>query len=359
MNIHHPPRFWSKVALPLAGLYGAVARLRARLYVEAIFKTRRLDSPVVSIGNLTVGGTGKTPTAMCLASRLAGKGWRPAILSRGYGRRSLDGFPRRQVLLVSDGSKLYCSPAAAGDEPYLMGLKLAGIPVLCHHRRYLAGRWAEDHLPANLFVLDDGFQHLGLHRDFNLLLMDGAAPLGNGLALPAGPLREPARAIRRADAVLLTRCAESDRERVQPLLDRWSPRLPVFTSHFTPSRLIGPEWSDRRPITDLAGQKAVAFCGLARPEQFFHMLEDLKVRLAERIVFEDHQAYGPGELKQIESACRSRAPDILLTTEKDLVKLAGNPFQAPLLAVEISLDFHQDGLLELIEAKLATRLSGK
>jgi len=359
VNIHQPPGYWSRLALPLAGFYGFMARLRVRLYVEEIFKTRRLASPVVSVGNLTVGGTGKTPTAMFLASRLAGPGRRPAILSRGYGRRSLEGFPRGEVLLVSDGSKLHCSPIAAGDEPYLMALKLPGVPVLCHHRRFQAGRWAEEHLKADLFILDDGFQHLGLHRDFNLLLMDGAAPLGNGQVLPAGPLREPPRALRRADAILLTRATEADRLRLQPLLERWSVRAPVFTSDFTPSRLIGPEWSDRRPVGDLAGRKAVAFCGLARPEQFFRMLEELNVELAERIVFDDHQSYGPSEQKEIDAACRRQAPDLLLTTEKDLVKLAGNPFPAPLLAVEISLALHQDGLLELIEARLANRLAGK
>ena len=166
--------------------YGELLRVRAWAYATGLLPSRRLGRPVISVGNITVGGTGKTPMTALIARYLMGQGKRVAVLSRGYG-----GTSRGEARIVSDGSKLLLSASEAGDEPYLLAKELPGLMVVIGHDRYEAGRLAERELNPDLFILDDGFQHLRLQRDLNILLLDGRNPFGNGLTLPAGLLREP------------------------------------------------------------------------------------------------------------------------------------------------------------------------
>jgi tetraacyldisaccharide 4'-kinase len=185
--------------------YASGQRMRAWLYRQKIFQTRRLNCRVISIGNLTLGGTGKTPTVMMVADTLRCKGFKPAILSRGYGGQS-----RESVNVVNDGRQTLLSPEVVGDEPVMMAQRLKDIPVLTGRIRYETGKYAIEHFGADVLILDDGYQHLPLHRDLNILLCDATRPFGNGIVFPAGELREPLSAMGRADVVCLTRCRGDD-----------------------------------------------------------------------------------------------------------------------------------------------------
>ncbi len=175
---------------PFAWLYSLALRLRALLYRSGILKTHRLPRPVISIGNITVGGTGKTPVTAYIARFLLAQGYRVAVLSRGYGG-SLEG----QTCVVSDGATIMLSARECGDEPYLLASTVPGLMVVIGTDRYAAGQLAMQQLSPDIFLLDDGFQHLRLHRDLNILLLDFSRPFGNGLTLPAGILREPLSAV--------------------------------------------------------------------------------------------------------------------------------------------------------------------
>lgn len=352
MNPFDPPPLWSLAARPLAALYSGVSAVRAALYRGGSRRVERLARPVVSVGNLTVGGTGKTPVTAWLARELSAAGRTPAILSRGYGGEKPAGHTPDRVLLVSDGVKIHLGPRWAGDEPYWLAWKLPGVPVLCHPERARAGRWAEKNLAADVFLLDDGFQHLALHRDFNLLLLDGAAPFGNRRVLPAGPLRESPRALARADAVLLTRCREAGGGPVADDVRRRAGTIPVFTSEFVPARLLRADGTPAGGLAEFAGRRVVAFAGIARPEQFFQMLETAGLEVADRLAFADHQAYGDGEAQRIAAACRAAGADMVVTTEKDLVKMQELALDCPLQALEIELRLHQPGLLPLILSRI-------
>ena len=185
----------------LSFVYALILQLRVLVYKAGLLRSFRLPCPVISVGNLTVGGTGKTPMTLYLARWFMDRGKRVVILSRGYGG-SLEGTIR----IVADGSTILLSPGDAGDEPYLLANSLPGVMVVIGSDRYQAGCLALERLNPDIFILDDGFQHLRLKRDLNLLLLDCEKPFGNGRTLPAGILREPVSAIERADLVIFTRC---------------------------------------------------------------------------------------------------------------------------------------------------------
>src|SRR5687768_10961141 len=191
---------------PLSALYGAVTRTRLALYQRGTFHTTKLGRPVISVGNITAGGTGKTPLVEWVARNVAGAGKNVCILTRGYGRDN----PQRQVV-VSDGKTILATPAEAGDEPFLLATKLLGsAAVICNADRISAGRFAIETLGADCFVLDDGFQHLRLARDLNIVTIDATNPWGGGQLLPYGRLREPVSNLSRADCVVLTRCDQAE-----------------------------------------------------------------------------------------------------------------------------------------------------
>jgi tetraacyldisaccharide 4'-kinase len=201
-RIHHgeSPGFWSPLLTVFSILYGAAVRFRVTIYKRRGFKKKILPGFVVSIGNLTAGGTGKTPAVVMLARWALNQGYRVAVLTRGYGRLS-----KAKVLEVSDGEVIKADCRESGDEPYLLAKKLTGVPVIISSKRFTAGTFAHRKFGANFFILDDGFQHLGLKRDLDLVLIDAIRPFGNGHLLPWGPLREPIDQLARAGALILTR----------------------------------------------------------------------------------------------------------------------------------------------------------
>ena len=297
---------------PLAWLYSLALRLRAELYRLGIVETHRLPRPVISIGNITVGGTGKTPVTAYIARFLLAQGFRVAVLSRGYGG-SLEG----QTCVVSDGTTIMLSAVESGDEPYLLASTVPGLMVVIGTDRHAAGMLAMQQLSPDIFLLDDGFQHLSLHRDRNILLMDFSRPFGNNLTLPAGILREPSAAARRADLVIFTRAPE---EATVPINTNG---IPACVSCHTIVDLVPLGGGVPVPFSHCLGHKVLAFAGIADPDSFFEGLRAEGLNLVHSLNFPDHVVYGPERCDEIAAAMRASGADLMVTTEKDGVKLKG------------------------------------
>lgn len=304
--------------------YALALLLRAEAYAAGLLRSRRLPRPVISVGNLTVGGTGKTPAVAMLARYFIARGKRVVVLSRGY-----SGALRGKEGIVSDGTNLLLTPAEAGDEPYLLAATVSGLAVVVGADRYRAGLMAMERLTPDIFILDDGFQHLRLTRDLNILLIDSSRPFGNDRLLPAGLLREPRSAGQRADLIVYTRC--SDGEDI--------PQFPGKPSCRAFHHLVGVSplmEGELRPFADLAGLRGIAFAGIADPAPFFCDLEEEGLTLAATLPFPDHCRYGGREVAEIQHAALACGADYLITTEKDGVKLApfrerlGKIYTAPL-----------------------------
>jgi tetraacyldisaccharide 4'-kinase len=291
--------------------YATVMRLRALFYKTGILKVKRLPVPVISVGNITMGGTGKTPTVLLIARELMRRGKRVAVLTRGYGG-ALEGETR----IVSDGEKLLLSPVEAGDEPCLLASSLPGLMVVMGSDRYRAGCLALNKLSPDCFILDDGFQHQRLGRNLDILLLDGTAPFGNGLTLPAGFLREPPSASKRSDLVILTRCSN-----LQSFPDGLPENVPVCRSSHTLSGFTYLSGGDLHPLTQLESKRVVAFCGIADPASFFNSIESCGVPLVSTLAFPDHTVYGLREMEALGKLKQQFRADCLITTAKDAVKL--------------------------------------
>ncbi|MFA7405794.1 MAG: tetraacyldisaccharide 4'-kinase [Pelobacteraceae bacterium] len=297
---------------PCALVYSSVLRLRAALYQYGILKTHRLPRPVVSIGNITVGGTGKTPVTAYIARFLLAQGYRVAVLSRGYGG-TLEG----QTCVVSDGAAIMLSAAECGDEPYLLASTVPGLMVVIGTNRYAAGQLAMQQLAPDIFLLDDGFQHLRLHRDLNILLLDFDRPFGNGLTLPAGILREPSSAASRADVTIFTRAPKEATTRAD------TRGIAACISSHTIGDLLPLGSSTAMPCARCQDKKVLAFAGIADPDSFFSGLRTEGLNLVRFLTFPDHVVYNRERYEEIAEAMATSGADVLITTEKDGVKLKG------------------------------------
>jgi tetraacyldisaccharide 4'-kinase len=329
-------------------LYGRGARLRRALYTRGLFKANRLPAPVISVGNLTVGGTGKTPVVACLARLWRDRGRRVAILSRGYGGR------RRSATCLSDGEHVYHQPPEVGEEPYWLARTLPGVAVYTGPCRYTAGLAAWEALQPDLFVLDDGFQHMQLHRDLDLVLLDAASPFGNGHLLPRGPLREPCPALGAAQALILTRY---DPELHQPRLAALKKAFPdkaIFTAAISPVRVTSYPGGHTESLTAMRGRALLAFAGLARPQVFAQTLEELGLDLKGFQAFPDHHDYTRQELHNLAETARDRGAGALITTEKDWARL-GEHWEEEVLLWVLTVEAQLAGperVLALLEQKL-------
>ena len=291
-------------------LYAALARLRRTRIQHTPGAIRRLSRPVISIGNLVVGGSGKTPLTVLVARLLAEAGERPAVLSRGYARTA----PDIGVTVVSDGRRLRADLARAGDEPLLLARSLPGVAVLVCADRYLAGRLAEQHLGATVHVLDDGFQHMQLARDVDLLIVDHADTERPRL-LPSGRLREPLSAARAADAVLVT---GADAAQVAQLGERLGVAQ-AFTLHRDVEPAVEETVDGPRPLD--AGARVLVVSGIARPERFVAETVDGGFDVAGDLAFGDHHPFAARDITRIAERARALGTAIVLTTEKDFVRL--------------------------------------
>ena len=295
----------------LSGVYGCAARFRRAWYGRHPSRRRHLAQPVISVGNLVVGGSGKTPVVAMLARLLVAAGERPAILSRGYGRaRSGDG-----VVVVSDGHAVLVPTRQSGDEPQMLARSLPGVPVLVSADRHLAGSVAERTLGCTVHLLDDGFQHLQLARDVDLLVVS-RIDLEERL-LPSGRLREPLEAATVAHALLVF----GSHEDANVLADR----LGVATMFRLGSRVEWPRRLEPRGavLDKAAGRRVVAVAGIARPERFFADLRAAGWDVAREIVFRDHHWFSPSDLDAIARTAAEVQAGLVMTTEKDAVRLDG------------------------------------
>jgi tetraacyldisaccharide 4'-kinase len=292
--------------------YGMGVRLRALLFGLGLLRSKRLPCPVISVGNLTAGGTGKTPLVMWLANVLAEKGIPMAILTRGYKREKAAGS------LLSDGRSVFLSREESGDEPYLMAQLLRETPIFVGQDRFRNGQQALEKFGVRGVVLDDGFQHLPLRRDLDIVLIDASLGFGDGHLLPRGILREPLDHLRRAHLFLLTKV--EDRKACEPLeirLHEIRP-LPIFHSHFEPTGFIGPrgEAADHRAFE---GKKVIALTGIGNPAYFSTLLSKLGINIIREIIYPDHHVYTAKDVTSL--AGTMKEADGIVTTEKDMVKL--------------------------------------
>lgn len=289
--------------------YLLIIRLRAIAYAAGVLPSRRLDRPVISVGNLTVGGTGKTPAVAMLARYFLARGKRVVVLSRGYG-----GTLNGRVGIVANGRDMLLNAEAAGDEPFLLAATVPGLAVVVGADRYRAGLLAMERLAPDIYILDDGFQHLRLERDLNILLLDSNRPFSNGRTLPAGLLREPPSAAVRADLIIYTRCSGGEGLGHFPV-------IPTCRAFHHLAGVTPPGGGEMRSFADLKKLRGVAFAGIADPVPFFNDLEEEGLTLAARLSFPDHCRYGEKEVAEVLRSSASCGADYLITTEKDGVKL--------------------------------------
>lgn len=323
----------------LGRLYGAGAKLRVTAYRRGWRRVSRAGVPVVSVGNLTTGGTGKTPITAWAAQVLATHGRRVCILTRGYGREN----PAQRVL-VSDGVEILADARTGGDEPLWLAEKLRGVAaVIADRDRVAAAQWARQELGSDCFVLDDGFQHLRLARDCDLVTLDATAPRWHWKMLPHGRLREPLTALQRATACLVTRADQAaDSDLFMAQVREWCGGRPVF-------RAV-TKFAGVRPMSDAApllpdGARVYAFCGLGRPEAFWTQTRNAGFKLAGTYAFRDHHRYTPTDAIQLARAARAVQATALMTTAKDAVKLRGVRFDLPLYVLDIEIAFDDESAL--------------
>jgi tetraacyldisaccharide 4'-kinase len=315
---------WLRLLWPLSALYSLIALAKAWCYARGIFRKRKLPGTVIGVGNLTVGGTGKTPMVLAIAERLAQEGKHAAILTRGY-RGTADAG---------------ASGVPQSDEVALLRERLAGkVQLGVGADRYKSGMVLARH-GIDWFVLDDGFQHLKLSRDADVVLVDATDPFGGGMVLPGGRLREPLSALRRADIVVITRSVQASSPAIEAILRRHTNSLIFYASTRLECVLRVPRLDVALPQQDWQKARYLAFCGIGNAAAFFEDLRNWGFQVVQRRSFADHHVYTPREAAQMEQVAASSGADALLCTEKDVWNLRNVQFTAiPAYCCRISFDF--------------------
>jgi tetraacyldisaccharide 4'-kinase len=335
---------------PLGALYGVVTQTRLAAYKRGLLAVTTLPAPVISIGNITTGGTGKTPMVEWVCRALTRKRRKVCILTRGYGRTNAS-----SRVIVSDGSNVLSNAAAAGDEPFLLAQNLKGFAaVISDPNRIAAGKWAIDNFGTEVFVLDDGFQHLALARDLNILTIDATNPWGGGKLLPAGRLREPRSGLSRADCVVVTRADQSDQLRsLTAEIQSLAGSKPVVTSRMT---IKGISRMDSELPEELGSlpQPAAAFCAVGNPESFFELLRQQGIEPVMTRTFWDHHQYTQKDVDALIQGSRKAGAQSILTTAKDAVKLQLHKFELPCYVVNIEISIEdEDLIIQMVDAVAA------
>jgi tetraacyldisaccharide 4'-kinase len=336
-------------------LFSVGVQLRLWLYRKRILRDHPLGCLVVVVGNLTVGGTGKTPVVEKFAQALLDRGRKVAILSRGYKSKAPPFWKKAWYgithtaepppRVVSDGQRVLLDSEEAGDEPYMLARNLPGVVVLVDKNRVKAGAYAIKKYGCDTLVLDDGFQYLRLKGQLNLLLVDKTNPFGNGHLLPRGILREPVKHLRRANYIFLTKSNGRRDTELEALIARHKPDADIIECAHRPKYL---QRLDAKPGLDagrealdwLKGKRVFAFSGIATPESFEKFLRDLGALLVGRERFLDHYRYTPEDLEDLYDAAERERADCLVTTEKDAVRISdpgGSPLPVYYLRLEIEI----------------------
>lgn len=314
---------WPAVLMwPMGFLYCLFARGRNFLYDIGLFRQHRLDCTVICVGNILVGGTGKTPTVLYLARWLISRGKKVAILSRGYGRAT------SHRIVVADEKGIHAQVDQCGDEPYLMALELKGVPIVVDRDRVAGGRFLVENFHPDIILLDDGFQHRRLAHDFDILTFQRSSMFGNGFCLPAGPLREPAKRLDQADLFWF-----NGTDKQKNVFQKF-PSIPRIDAFYEPKDFANNR--TRYNVFELKGQTAVAFCGLGQPESFFSTLQTLEVNVLDYKVFKDHYQYKMDDIATLEKWRQDKGAEWIITTQKDWVKLPeGIPGKWCYLAISV------------------------
>ncbi len=355
----------SLIMIPLSAIYGALTRARLEAYRRGLLSVSKLPAPVVSVGNITTGGTGKTPlvewVCRAIANGDADRGsmdgaretTRVCVLTRGYGRDN----PKTQVV-VSNGRELLADEREAGDEPYLLAKNLLGIAaVIANPNRVAAAKWAIEKLNTQVFVLDDGFQHLGLSRDLDIVTIDATNPWGGGYLLPDGRLRELPTGLSRADCVVITRTEQvEDLTAIKRAVQQLVNNAPIFSARMLTSgiRRVEGQGGEKE---DLLTQRIGAFCGVGNPESFFEHLRREGYQLAFTRTYKDHHHYQQSELDALVEEAKARGATSLITTAKDAIKLRSRNLGIPcyVLQIQVSID-EEDRLVEIIRGAISEAL---
>jgi tetraacyldisaccharide 4'-kinase len=331
--------------------YRIALATRECAYRLRLLGTGRLPCPVVSVGNITVGGSGKTPMVEQVALCLRELGATPAIVSRGYGRDT------RGVAIVADRDGPRLPPRAAGDEPVLLADHLPGIPVVVGENRFEAGQVAVHRCGATAIVLDDGFQHRTLRKDLEILVVNGSAPWGNRRLFPRGPLREPLSALERADLVVVTNPrTAADTEAATGTIVRHNRRAPVLIASYQLIGAFATQEGRDLPPDALAGRRLVAFAGLGWPRGFADTLEAARVGVADLVEYPDHHWFAQRDLEELADHARTVGAEGLITTEKDWIRLRSLTLPSVpvhVLRVQLQIDAQRERLLQILDRMLA------
>lgn len=334
-------RAWRLVLTAAAAGYRAGVGVRAWAFASGLRGIRRLPCPVICVGNLTVGGSGKTPCTIALARWFRARGRAVGILLRGYGGRESG------VTVAADDRGVSARWESVGDEAILLARRLPGVPVVVGADRFRAGQEALRQFRPDVLLLDDGFQHRQLHRDLDLVMVDATDPFGGGWLLPRGRLREPVVGLRRAHAVILSRTDQApDLASLRRCLEQIVPGAPQILTRHRPSRLADVGGGAEHPLESLAGRRVLAVCGIANPGGLHRTLTDLGAMLVGTAVFPDHHPYGPADLLRVNRMARDGGAELVVTTEKDAIRMpapqavpgeAGTPGR-PMLVLQVELE---------------------
>jgi tetraacyldisaccharide 4'-kinase len=335
---------------PLSVLYGLAVRVRNAFYRRGILPTKTVGVPVISVGNLTTGGTGKTPLVAWIAREVCAAGFRVCVLSRGYGRKN-----SQHRVIASDGENVTADVTETGDEPYVLAEKLLGkAAVVCDADRVASAKWAIPNLSIDAFVLDDAFQHQGVTRQFNVLTIDAGNPWGNGWLLPAGILREPIAELARADCIVITRADTTGVEALRERIDQLGPDIPIFLSimkQTEPQKINaeGPAGGVHDP------SRVAAFCAIGNPAAFFTALREGGYDVVQASSFRDHYRYTQKDIDAIVHEAQAHGAEALFTTVKDAVKIRSLNFVLPCYVADIEIEIERAEMFrELILKAIST-----
>jgi len=308
------------------------------LYRRQILPSMRLPAKVISVGNITAGGTGKTPVVATLARLLVKKGCRVGILSRGYGRRG------KEALVVSDGMNILEAPRKSGDEPTLLARWLDGVPVVVGKDRAKAGQMAIDSFGCDVLILDDAFQHHRLKRDLDLVIIDSTNPWGNGRLIPAGPLREPLSRLSRADAILFSRVDQGKHlPSAMTRVRRWS-EAPTLMAIHRSVEWVSMSDGRKQQKNEFRGKSVLAFAGIGNPTSFRNTLKALGVDIREFVTFRDHHWYTDEDLSDIFSRVERLQTEAVVTTEKDSIRVPiQKTWKIPMYFLRIECELKENG----------------
>ncbi|AGB42294.1 tetraacyldisaccharide 4''-kinase [Halobacteroides halobius DSM 5150] len=302
----------------LAWVYQGIVWTRKKAYDWGIKKSTKLSVPVISVGNITVGGTGKTPVVKMLARRLEKNNYQSVIINRGY-----KGQLEKELGIVTDGEEILLSAQKAGDEAYMLASSLFSTPVLIGKERSKAGKLALEEFSPDFIILDDAFQHWQVKRDYDLVVVDATNPFANGYLLPRGRLREPVTSLQRANCLLLTKADQITPEKLKKIkkcLRRFNPQALIITTRHKPTYLRNIGKQEYKQL-DLEGEKVLAVSGIGNPQAFEETLRNLGAQVVDKFRFIDHHTYTKDQIMEIFTIASKQNVDRIITTEKDVVSI--------------------------------------